>query len=84
MDNPHELADRPPTNAAIVLGRRDLLRFVESFVLSACLGCSLAVADPDTLPSLKDGRAPNNFEEMWAGFDPRDEPLEVELLTEGE
>ncbi len=84
MDNPHELADRPPTNAAIVLGRRDLLRFVESFVLSACLGCSLAVADPDTLPSLKDGRVPNNFEEMWAGFDPRAEPLEVELLTEWE
>lgn len=40
--------------------------------------------DPDTLPALEDGRAPRNFAEMWAGFDPRKEPLEVEVLREWE
>jgi len=34
----------------------------------------------DSLPSLKDGKAPQTFEEMWAGFDPRAEPLDVEVL----
>lgn len=38
----------------------------------------------DTLPPLQDGQAPQNFEEMWAGFDPRAEPLEVEVLREWE
>ena len=36
--------------------------------------------EPDTLPPLVDGRAPANFEEMWAGFDPRAEPLDVETI----
>ena len=36
----------------------------------------------DSLPSLKDGKAPQTFEEMWAGFDPRAEPLDVEVLKE--
>ena len=40
--------------------------------------------EPETLPRLKDGRAPQNFDEMWAGFDPRAEPLEVEMLKEWE
>ncbi|WP_171189622.1 alpha/beta hydrolase family protein, partial [Alienimonas chondri] len=38
----------------------------------------------ETLPPLVDGRAPANFEEMWAGFDPRAEPLETETLREWE
>ncbi len=41
-------------------------------------------ADPETLPPLKDGTAPQTFEEMWTGFDPRAEPLEVEVLREWE
>lgn len=40
--------------------------------------------DTETLPKLKDGQAPGSFEEMWAGFDPRAEPLEVEVLREWE
>ena len=59
-----------------------LLRFYKSFVLIACLTCSLAAEDFETLPPLKNGRAPKNFEEMWAGFDPRAEPLEVETLKQ--
>jgi hypothetical protein len=38
----------------------------------------------ETLPPLVDGNAPGNFEQMWAGFDPREEPLETEVLKEWE
>ena len=38
--------------------------------------------EADTLPPLRDGLAPQNFDQMWAGFDPRAEPLEVEVLRE--
>jgi len=38
----------------------------------------------DTLPPLKDGIAPQTFDELWAGFDPRAEPLDVEVLKEWE
>jgi len=43
-----------------------------------------ASAEPDTLPPLKDGRAPTNYAQMWSGFDPRAEPLEVETIHEWE
>ena len=43
----------------------------------------LLVAD-ETLPPLKDDKSPQTFEEMWAGFDPRKEPLDVEVLKEWE
>ncbi|MCU0748297.1 MAG: dienelactone hydrolase family protein [Akkermansiaceae bacterium] len=38
----------------------------------------------ESLPPLKNGVAPQNFEELWAGFDPRAEPLDVEVLNEWE
>ena len=38
----------------------------------------------ETLPPLKDGNAPGDFQQMWAGFDPRKEPLEVEVLKQWE
>ena len=41
-------------------------------------------AEPDSLPVLGDGEAPSNFEQMWAGFDPRAEPLDIEILKEWE
>ncbi|MDB4499018.1 dienelactone hydrolase family protein [Akkermansiaceae bacterium] len=41
--------------------------------------------DQETLPSLKQGeKGPQNFERMWAGFDPRAEPLDIEILHEWE
>lgn len=56
------------------------LRFVLPFVL---IGASGSIAqESDTLPPLRGESAPNNFEQMWAGFDPRAEPLEVETLRE--
>ena len=44
---------------------------------------SLVIAE-DTLPPLKDRVAPTTVEEAWAGFDPRKEPLDVEVLKEWE
>lgn len=41
-------------------------------------------AEPETLPPLGEGGAPQTFAELWAGFDPRAEPLEVEVLHEWE
>jgi dienelactone hydrolase len=38
----------------------------------------------ETLPPLTAGKAPQTFTEMWAGFDPRKEPLDVEVLKEWE
>lgn len=34
----------------------------------------------ETLPSLNGNTAPKTWSEMWAGFDPRQEPMEVEVL----
>jgi len=42
------------------------------------------LAGTETLPPIKDGKAPQSQEEMWFGFDPRAEPLEVEVLKEWE
>ena len=38
----------------------------------------------DTVPPIKNGIAPSTVEETWAGFDPRKEPLDVEVLEEWE
>ncbi len=38
----------------------------------------------ETLPALRNEQPPKNFTEMWAGFDPRAEPLETETLKEWE
>ncbi len=38
----------------------------------------------ETLPPLANGQSPQTYEELWAGFDPRAEPLDIELLHEWE
>jgi hypothetical protein len=38
----------------------------------------------DTLPVLQGGKAPQNWNEAWRGFDPRKEPLDIEVLKEWE
>ncbi len=54
-------------------------------VLFALLASSVAIGqERNTLPALKHGVAPRNLEEMWAGFDPRGEPLETETIKEWE
>jgi hypothetical protein len=61
------------------------MRFVTSLLALASVGCSVVYGSQlDTLPPLEDARAPKNFAELWAGFDPRAEPLEVEVLRQWE
>lgn len=61
------------------------MNFMRSLFVLVFVGSSICVAQKsETLPPLQNGRAPKNFKEMWAGFDPRKEPLEVETLKEWE
>ena len=56
-------------------------------ILTASLilfSCAIGIKADETLPPLKNGKAPETFEELWAGFDPRKEPLDVEVLHEWE
>ncbi len=47
--------------------------------LLLCLLALLTQLGAETLPPLKDGKVPQNLDELWAGFDPRKEPLEAEV-----
>lgn len=47
-------------------------------------GFAVTTLGQESLPPLKDGKAPQTFEEMWAGYDPKKEPLEIEMLKEWE
>ncbi|MBT7650837.1 MAG: hypothetical protein HN553_07680, partial [Opitutae bacterium] len=38
----------------------------------------------DTLPELKTSKAPQSWNDAWKGFDPRAEPMDVEVLKEWE
>jgi len=38
----------------------------------------------ETLPPLGDGGVPQTVDELWAGFDPQAEPLDIEVLKEWE
>lgn len=47
--------------------------------------CGIAACgERETLPPLKGDVAPQTFEDLWAGYDPRAEPLEIETLKEWE
>ena len=45
---------------------------------------NLLRAAGESLPPLIDGKAPQSFEALWAGYDPRKEPLATEVLKEWE
>ena len=49
-------------------------------VASLCLGFAVAA---DSLPLLK-GKVPQTVAELWAGYDPRKEPLKSEVVREWE
>ena len=53
-------------------------------VFLICLYSVAAVGSGETLPPLPDDGTPQTVEAMWAGFDPRAEPLDVEVLREWE
>lgn len=60
---------------------------IPAFALSLAIllfGTIAVASEPETLPALTDGSAPANFDQMWSGFDPRAEPLEVETLHQWE
>jgi len=52
--------------------------------LMGLVGGSVVCGEDESLAPLQDGVAPPTFEELWAGYDPRAEPLEVETLREWE
>ena len=51
------------------------------YLVSAALLAGQAFA-ADTLPPLKDGKVPQSLEELWEGYDPTNEPLEVQVVHE--
>ncbi|MEL6110297.1 MAG: dienelactone hydrolase family protein, partial [Planctomycetota bacterium] len=57
---------------------------LQLFLAPFVLALTSIAAEPETLPPIVDGSAPQNFEQMWDGFDPRTEPLETEVLKEWE
>ena len=56
---------------------------LKMFLMSLFAACT-TVAVAETCPPLTDGIAPRTVEELWAGIDPRAEPIEVEVLKEWE
>ncbi len=42
------------------------------------------ITSKETLPTLSADIPPQNFKELWTGFDPRTEPLDTEILQEWE
>ncbi len=56
-----------------------------SFITALTAALVLQAGQPtETLQPLSQDKPPGNFVEMWNGFDPRAEPLEVEVLKEWE
>ncbi|MEN8663024.1 MAG: dienelactone hydrolase family protein [Lentimonas sp.] len=53
-------------------------------VLCACLANDSNAASLDSLPALVDETAPASVEALWADYDPRAEPLDIEILKEWE
>ena len=51
-----------------------------TMITAACMAASAQ----ETFPPLEDGKAPQTFEALWGAFDPRAEPLDVEVLKEWE
>lgn len=43
-----------------------------------------ATASPESLPPLQGGQAPTTLAELWGDYDPRREPLEVQVVREWE
>ncbi|MBL7107614.1 MAG: dienelactone hydrolase family protein [Phycisphaerae bacterium] len=64
-----------------MLTKKNLICFIVIF--SGLISQQLN-AQSETLSPLKDNIAPQTYEELWADFDPRAEPLDVEILKEWE
>jgi len=53
-----------------------------NLVAGICLMGFLVAAGGDSLPPLKDGRVPQNLDELWRGYDPQAEPLETQVVRQ--
>ena len=51
-------------------------------VLAVCTLMAVPAFGADSLGPLEDGKVPQNLEELWAGYDPTREPLEVKVVHE--
>ena len=49
-----------------------------------CLLALLTHLSAETLPALKDGKVPQNLDELWGDYDPRKESIEAEVTKEWE
>ncbi len=57
-----------------------LNEFIKTMAIVMIPVVCLTAMGSETLVPVQDGIVPQNFEELWAGFDPRAEPLETETL----
>ena len=57
------------------------MKFLSAFLL---FFCSLSLLAKESLPPLVDGKIPQDVASLWKGYDPRVEPLEVEVVREWE
>ena len=48
--------------------------------LLATLFLVATCAAEDSLPPLKDGKAPTNLAELWGNYDPSKEPLDTQVV----
>lgn len=55
-----------------------------AFALLALIATAAWAGDDETLRPLVGGKAPDSVDEIWSDYDPRREPLEVEVLKEWE
>jgi len=61
-------------------------KFITLLILATLAGlvAKATMGAEDSLSPLKGGKAPQTFEELWAGYDPQKEPLETEVLKQWE
>lgn len=59
------------------------MRLIPAILLLLLLVAS-ARGNEDSLPPLTPGKAAQSFDQLWAGYDPRHEPLEIQILKEWE
>lgn len=57
---------------------------MKAFSMTIALTACVTGTGQETLPPITGDAVPRTFAEMWAGFDPRREPLETETLKEWE
>ena len=55
-------------------------RQVAALFVAGWLAGGVQVMSKDTLPPLQNGAVPQTVGELWADYDPRAEPLDVEVL----